>query len=156
MDKNAVRISSRFTSDKIPELQISQTGCDTYMEIVTLAPDSDCNKPCVADATEFCGNGNRLAVYQDTSATPPDPQTCLTNFQLALITLFLQWVPTPGGGAPTSLSGFTITGNGSVVSLTEFRQVVALLVRLIQGLDLNHLTLTRLFEISYRITQMET
>ena len=126
------------------------------MEIVTLAPDSDCNKPCVADATEFCGNGNRLAVYQDTSATPPDPQTCLTNFQLALITLFLQWVPTPGGGAPTSLSGFTITGNGSVVSLTEFRQVVALLVRLIQGLDLNHLTLTRLFEISYRITQMET
>ncbi|PPQ76090.1 hypothetical protein CVT24_003662 [Panaeolus cyanescens] len=99
--------------------------CDTYMEIVSPAPDSDCNKVCVGDATELCGTGNRLAVYQDTTATPPNTQTCLHNFQLPLIRVTLQWVPTTGGTA-SQITGLVITGNDSVVSLTTEKNTIAL------------------------------
>ena len=34
---------------------------------------------CDANTTEFCGAGNRLAVYQDSSATPISPGTCITG-----------------------------------------------------------------------------
>lgn len=52
------------------------------MPLVIPAPDSDCNAPCQADATELCGSGNRLAVYQDTSVSSPGFQTCLPNQRL--------------------------------------------------------------------------
>lgn len=52
------------------------------MPLVVPAPDSDCNTPCQADVTELCGSGNRLAVYQDTSVSPPGLQTCLPNQRL--------------------------------------------------------------------------
>ncbi|PPQ75087.1 hypothetical protein CVT24_010152 [Panaeolus cyanescens] len=101
--------------------------CDTYMEIVSPVPDRECNKVCVGDATEFCGNGNRLAVYQDTAATPPNPQTCLTNFQLPLLNVYMQWVPTTGGAA-SILTAFPITGDGSVESLSGEKNTLALIV----------------------------
>ncbi|PPR01863.1 hypothetical protein CVT24_001344, partial [Panaeolus cyanescens] len=103
--------------------------CDTYMEIVSPAPDRECNKVCIGDATELCGTGNRLAVYQDTAATPPNPQTCLNNFQLPLIDVILQWVPKTGGTA-SQITGIVITGNGSVVSLTKEKNTIALTVSL--------------------------
>jgi len=52
------------------------------MPLVIPAPDSDCNAPCQADATELCGSGNRLAVYQDTGVSPPSFQTCLPNARI--------------------------------------------------------------------------
>ncbi|PPQ96884.1 hypothetical protein CVT26_005864 [Gymnopilus dilepis] len=56
--------------------------CDSYMPLAISTPNSDCNMPCTGDATEICGAGNRLAVYQDSTAPPLDVQTCLTNAQL--------------------------------------------------------------------------
>ncbi|KAF9477668.1 WSC-domain-containing protein [Pholiota conissans] len=81
--------------------------CDTYMELVNHTPDADCNKPCQADATELCGSGNRLAVYQDTAAALPDPQKCLTNFQI-LHDFDIQAIPSPNGGAPTTIGALNI------------------------------------------------
>jgi hypothetical protein len=75
-------------------------GCDTYMALVIPAPDLDCNTPCQADATELCGSGNRLAVYQDTSVSPPDFQTCLTNQQFVSFRFGLQAVPRGGSVGP--------------------------------------------------------
>ncbi|KAF8961438.1 WSC domain-containing protein [Flammula alnicola] len=86
--------------------------CDTYMPLVIPAPDSDCNSPCLADPTELCGAGNRLAVYQDTSATAPDPQQCLTNSQFTSTTqpfsFNIQAVPTPSGGSPVSIGALEL------------------------------------------------
>jgi hypothetical protein len=77
------------------------------MELVNVTPDTDCSKPCQADATELCGNGNRLAVYQDTTAILPDPQQCLPNFAI-LHHFNLQAVPSPGGGTPVPLGGLKV------------------------------------------------
>ncbi|KAF8993378.1 hypothetical protein BDQ17DRAFT_1368424 [Cyathus striatus] len=44
-----------------------------------LVDDSQCNMVCSGDSTEFCGAGSRLALYQDNSATPPNPSTCITG-----------------------------------------------------------------------------
>ena len=50
------------------------------MALVAKAPDSDCNLACQGpDISQSCGAVSRLAVYTDTSATPPSPNTCLTN-----------------------------------------------------------------------------
>ena len=38
--------------------------------------------PCTADKTEFCGAGNRLSLYVDTSIAPLDLSICLDNAQL--------------------------------------------------------------------------
>ena len=89
----------------------SKVGCDTYMALVIPAPNSDCNAPCQADATELCGSGNRLAVYQDMSVSPPDFQTCLTNQQFVSSTGFrfdLQAVPR--GGSVGSITSPTQIG----------------------------------------------
>lgn len=77
------------------------------MEIVTLAPDSECNMACQADPTEICGGGGRLVVYSDTTATPPNPQQCLTNSQIHLIVFILQAVPIQGG-TPFALGAFEL------------------------------------------------
>ena len=100
-------------------------GCDTFMEIVDVHPDSECNKPCVADSTELCGAGSRIAVYQDMSATPPNPQQCLTNFQLFLISavnLRVVLTTLPDNDVPTWLGGITFSQNTSapqVILLTS-------------------------------------
>jgi len=46
------------------------------------APDSDCNMICIANNTELCGAGNRLAVYEDISVTPLSSGACLDSSQL--------------------------------------------------------------------------
>jgi len=46
-----------------------------------LFDDGSCNMPCEADMLEHCGAGNRLALYQDSSATPLDPQACILSRQ---------------------------------------------------------------------------
>ncbi|KAH9478079.1 WSC domain-containing protein [Psilocybe cubensis] len=56
--------------------------CDNYMPLAVNTPDSDCNMVCVADNTELCGAGNRLAVYQDTSLGSVNFQQCLTDSDL--------------------------------------------------------------------------
>lgn len=110
----ALSISVARSEELVPMICL---GCDTFMEIVDVRPDSECNKPCVADSTELCGAGSRIAVYQDTSASPPDPQQCLTNFQLFLISAVNLRVvlPTlPDDDVPTWLGGITFTEDTSV------------------------------------------
>ncbi|KIM45686.1 hypothetical protein M413DRAFT_34556, partial [Hebeloma cylindrosporum] len=41
--------------------------CDNYLPFGNSALDTECNIPCKANATELCGAGNRLAVYQDST-----------------------------------------------------------------------------------------
>ncbi|KAG9237883.1 WSC domain-containing protein [Amylocarpus encephaloides] len=38
-----------------------------------IAPELDCSFPCVGDAAEICGAGNRLSVYSTAPAPPADP-----------------------------------------------------------------------------------
>jgi hypothetical protein len=70
--------------------QLSRLGCDNYLPFGDHAPDPECNIPCNANTAELCGAGNRLAVYQDSSAIPISPDTCITgrgffNFQLQAV-----------------------------------------------------------------------
>ncbi|KAF9051933.1 WSC domain-containing protein [Panaeolus papilionaceus] len=51
----------------------SECWCDHQPAYQTIKPDSECSSPCPADATELCGAGNRLVLYQDT-APKPKPQ----------------------------------------------------------------------------------
>ncbi|KAF5325141.1 hypothetical protein D9619_009961 [Psilocybe cf. subviscida] len=54
--------------------------CDSYMALAAKAPDSDCNLACQGpDISQSCGGVSRLAVYTDSSATPPPLNACLTN-----------------------------------------------------------------------------
>ncbi|KAF5325136.1 hypothetical protein D9619_009968 [Psilocybe cf. subviscida] len=54
--------------------------CDSYMLLAAKAPDSDCNVACQGpDISQSCGAVSRLAVYTDSSVTPPPLDTCLTN-----------------------------------------------------------------------------
>jgi hypothetical protein len=77
---------------------MSRLGCDNYLPYGDPAPDTECNIPCKANTAEHCGAGNRLEVYQDSSAIPISPDACITgrgffNFQL-------QAVPTSSSGGP--------------------------------------------------------
>ncbi|KAF8152607.1 WSC domain-containing protein [Crassisporium funariophilum] len=83
--------------------------CDTYMALAVHAPDSDCDKACEADSTEICGSGNRLTVYHDTIASPPDVQECLHNAQFSAFRFNLQAVPNAGGGAPVPIGTLELT-----------------------------------------------
>lgn len=88
-------------------------GCDNYMPLVINTPDSQCNMPCQNDNTEVCGAGNRLAVYQDTSATPPAAGVCLTNVAQfnnpnSPYTFNLTAVPIPGGGVGSQVGIFNL------------------------------------------------
>jgi len=67
-------------------------GCDNYMPYGRSFSNSSCNMPCQADGLELCGAGNRLALYQDSDATPLDPAACIPgrqgsfqNFQLQAV-----------------------------------------------------------------------
>lgn len=70
--------------------QLSRLGCDNYLPFGDRASDTECNIPCNANTAELCGAGNRLAVYQDSSAIPISPDTCISgrgffNFQLQAV-----------------------------------------------------------------------
>lgn len=84
-------------------------GCDHYMARANLVSDSDCSSICDADHTELCGAGNRLAVYQDTTATPLSFQNCIPSSLITPndetpydFTFFM--VPASGGGTPVPLA----------------------------------------------------
>lgn len=88
------------------------------MDIVDLVPDSQCNEPCASDATELCGSANRLAVYEDTSATPPTTQQCIVGNIDTPRDFTLQSVPFPNGGTPTPLAAVITDPNTQLLSLT--------------------------------------
>ncbi|KAH9485989.1 WSC domain-containing protein [Psilocybe cubensis] len=83
--------------------------CDHYMARANHVPDSDCNSVCDADHTELCGAGNRLAVYQDTTATQLSFQNCIPsslitpNSQTPYDFTFIM-SPGPAGGSPVPLA----------------------------------------------------
>ncbi|KAF9559523.1 WSC-domain-containing protein [Agrocybe pediades] len=62
--------------------------CDTAVHAPTQhVGDADCRMLCSATHAEYCGNANRLAIYQfSANGKPPGPQVCLdtslTNFTL--------------------------------------------------------------------------
>lgn len=71
------------------------------MALAVLTPDTDCNTPCVANTTELCGAGNRLAMYVDTTAPPITQTACLglgNPFTFDLVAMFVPASP----GAPVS------------------------------------------------------
>ena len=80
------------------------------MSIAIPVPDSDCGSVCDGDHTELCGAGNRLAVYQDTSAPPLSLQACLSDSTLhdpngeTPFTFVFSMVPAQGGGTPVPLA----------------------------------------------------
>lgn len=88
------------------------------MDIVNLVPDSQCNVPCVSDSTELCGAFDRLAVYEDTSATPPSTQQCIFGNIDTPRDFSLQSVPFPNGGTPTPLAAIVTDSNTQLLSLT--------------------------------------
>ncbi|KAI1170310.1 heme peroxidase [Nemania sp. FL0916] len=45
---------------------------DEFGEGSVTAPSSQCSEACTGDATQLCGAGDRLSVYELTPATPPD------------------------------------------------------------------------------------
>jgi len=51
--------------------------CDSFLHGTNRFPDSQCNMVCTGNSSEFCGAGNRLQVYLDTSAPAPDPSVCV-------------------------------------------------------------------------------
>jgi hypothetical protein len=63
-------------------------GCDNAIRNTSQhVSDDDCRMVCSATHTEYCGNANRLAIYQfSTSDQAPSPQICLetdvANFTL--------------------------------------------------------------------------
>ncbi|KAF9560657.1 WSC-domain-containing protein [Agrocybe pediades] len=94
--------------------------CDKYMSLAIPAPDSDCNMVCNADNSELCGAGNRLAVYQDTSATL-DVQQCLSAAQLhsSVFHYSLLAVPTSGSGSSFVVGTFELTAQAGQPSFFE-------------------------------------
>ncbi|KAH9484852.1 WSC domain-containing protein [Psilocybe cubensis] len=82
----------------------SECWCDNYMPYGQLMSDSDCSFTCPGDNTELCGAGNRMLVYQDSTATPPSPNTCITwRDASSFINNVLQAVPKSGSGPITKL-----------------------------------------------------
>ncbi|KAF5310592.1 hypothetical protein D9619_008240 [Psilocybe cf. subviscida] len=116
--------------------------CDSYFPSPVLVPDTDCNIACTGDNTEVCGAGNRLAVYQDTSAPALNLSACLTCSQLrsgttsgaASFTLIAQ--PLASAAAPSATpTPFRIAGLELPARKEE--PTFANLVAFTPGLDIN-------------------
>jgi len=90
------------------------------MALVIPAPDLDCSTPCQADATELCGSGNRLAVYQDITWEAPSLSTCLTNQKFTNVNqpfkFNLQAVLTPNGGRSIQIGALEFTARAGAPS----------------------------------------
>lgn len=86
-DMNVVRSIFRVLL-QITFTEIALIGCDNAIHAPTQrVGDADCRMVCSATHAEFCGNQNRVAVYQFSSnATAPGPAACLqtsvSNFTL--------------------------------------------------------------------------
>jgi len=57
----------------------SQCFCDSFLQGTNRFPDSQCNMVCTGNSAEFCGAGNRLQVYLDTSAPAPNTSACVSS-----------------------------------------------------------------------------
>ncbi|PPQ69508.1 hypothetical protein CVT24_001462 [Panaeolus cyanescens] len=82
--------------------------CDNYMpfdDSTALMPNGDCNMACPGDSTEVCGAGNRMTLYQNSAATPPDPAQCIT-WRGTWWNGYLRAVRRDGTGSPTPLWTF--------------------------------------------------
>ncbi|KAF8162716.1 WSC domain-containing protein [Crassisporium funariophilum] len=89
----------------------TECWCDNYMPYGQLMSDSDCNFACPGDSTEQCGAGSRLALYQDTAATPPSPNTCITwRDGFSFGNNVLQAIPKSGLGTFTKLYAIAVNG----------------------------------------------
>jgi len=78
-------------------------GCDTAINPPTQhVGDADCRMVCQATHTEFCGNQNRVAIYQySASGVPPGHQACLST-SLGNYSIVAEYKDPPTGG-PTSV-----------------------------------------------------
>ena len=86
-------------------------GCDSYMALAVLTPDTDCDMPCVANTTELCGAGNRLAIYVQTTAPPITPTACLglgNPFNFDLVAVFVPASPGASVSAPVLLGSIEL------------------------------------------------
>jgi len=85
------------------DLTECRLGCDTAINPPTQhVGDADCRMVCQATHTEFCGNQNRVAIYQySASGVPPGHQACL-NTSLGNYTIMAEYKDPPTGG-PTSV-----------------------------------------------------
>lgn len=52
-------------------------GCDMYLPFGKPLSDSECSMPCRNNPTELCGGDNRLELYQNSAATPPNASVCI-------------------------------------------------------------------------------
>ena len=77
-------------------------GCDNAIHAPTQrTSDADCRMVCQATHNEYCGNQNRVAIYQfSPSGIPPGPQACLQT-SLSGFTLQAQFKNPPLNGPAT-------------------------------------------------------
>jgi len=88
----------------------TECWCDNYNHFgkLPIRPDAQCNFACPGDEMEWCGAGNRLVLYENTAATPPSPNNCISwRSQYAFQNTRMQAVP-KAAGLPTNL--FAIGG----------------------------------------------
>lgn len=86
MDKNAVRILAFSVYDYMLN---KYEGCgDTLSNATQRVSDDDCRAVCTSNHTEYCGNANRIAIY-DNTATGTGPTQCssdtIANFTLSAV-----------------------------------------------------------------------
>lgn len=78
------------------------TGCDNVIRATTQrVSDNDCREICDADVTQFCGNGNRIAIYHFANATGGPTQCISTNLNQQLFKLQAEFKNPPVGGPST-------------------------------------------------------
>ncbi|KAF9446564.1 hypothetical protein P691DRAFT_794299 [Macrolepiota fuliginosa MF-IS2] len=78
-----------------------ETGRECCMcMILTRVSDNDCRQICDADVAQYCGNGNRLAIYHFSSA-PGGPTECVSTEEDQPFTLQAQFKNPPTSGPST-------------------------------------------------------
>ncbi|KAF6764564.1 WSC domain-containing protein [Ephemerocybe angulata] len=55
----------------------TECWCDNYLPYGDRMPNTDCSFACPGDASELCGAGNRMVIYQNSAATPPSTSACI-------------------------------------------------------------------------------
>ncbi|KAK3674902.1 hypothetical protein LTR78_005246 [Recurvomyces mirabilis] len=81
----------------------SECYCGNSLSSSSIAASSDCNMLCSGDSTEFCGAGNRLTVYQNTTWVAPSKTSSSSA---------ASGTPTATGPACPSSDGKTVTSGG--------------------------------------------
>ncbi|KAH6871181.1 WSC domain-containing protein, partial [Coprinopsis sp. MPI-PUGE-AT-0042] len=89
----------------------TECWCDNYMPYGQLRPNSECSFICPGDATEYCGAGNRLTLYENSAGIPPSPSACINwrDGWWSFANNILEAVPKVGGGGITRLFAVGVT-----------------------------------------------